>query len=133
MAGVTKFRTVDPDNKKLVELYKKEVLFLRLNLYPIVMLISTQTNSGDCEDPTWITPPNRKRIYPPVGTVAIVVDVRTNRGAINIHEKESNEFIDGVGIEEAGKLVIVPWDSTSYYYAVGTVRVAYIKLKSLPT
>jgi hypothetical protein len=65
-----------------------------------------------------------------VGTVAIVVDVRDNRGAINIHEKESNEFIDGVGIEEAGNLVIVTWDSNWYYWAVGTLRVAYIKLKS---
>jgi hypothetical protein len=62
-----------------------------------------------------------------------VVDVRNNRGAIKIHEEGSNEFVDGVGIEEveeAKNLVIVVWDSKWYYYAVGTLRVGYIKQKS---
>ena len=71
------------------------------------MLISTQTNSNNYKNPTWIILLNRKRIYPLVSTIAIVVDVRTNRRAINIYKKESNKFINRVGIEEAGKLVIV--------------------------
>jgi len=104
----TKIRTLDSDNDKIVEKYKQE------------------TNSGDCEIQTWLKPEKRTRIYPPEGTVAIVVDVRNNRGAINIHQTQSNDWVDQVGTEETGKLVIVPWTSSWYYYSVGALVVGYI-------
>lgn len=34
---------------------------------------------------------------PPENTVAVVVDVRNNQGAIQILDKQSNEYVDGVG------------------------------------
>jgi hypothetical protein len=45
--------------------------------------------------------------------VAIVVDVRDITAAIRIFAKEDDGYIDGVGTEEAGNLVIVPWRSIS--------------------
>ena len=43
----------------------------------------------------------------PTRTVIIVVDVRFNRGAIKIHHKQSKDWVDQVGTEEAKYLVIV--------------------------
>jgi hypothetical protein len=65
-----------------------------------------------------------------VNTVAIVVDVRNSRGAINIHETQSNDWVDQVGTEETGKLVIVLWKSNWYYYSVGSLPVGYIVKKN---
>ncbi len=58
--------------------------------------------------------------------MAIVVDVRNNRGAINIHDTQSEDWVDQVGTEESGKLVIVPWNSSWFYYSVGSLAVRYI-------
>lgn len=41
--------------------------------------------------------------------VVIVVDLVQNRGAIQIFKKESGEYVDGVGTEEEGFRVIIPW------------------------
>ncbi|KAF2175341.1 hypothetical protein K469DRAFT_702363 [Zopfia rhizophila CBS 207.26] len=106
--GITKIRTKDSDDNNLVEEFKK------------------QTDCGDCTTPTWISPQNRTRIYPPDNTAAIVVDVRNNKGAVNIHKKDSSEFVDMVGTEESGKLVIVPWNNSWFYYSVGSLKVGYI-------
>jgi len=46
--------------------------------------------------------------------VAVVVDVVHNWGAIRIYDRKdgtSGEPIDGVGIESARNVVMVPWDS----------------------
>jgi hypothetical protein len=58
--------------------------------------------------------------------VAVVVDVVNNRGAIRIFEKDDSSRVDAVGIEEAGYLVIVPWNSNWWFRASGSLDVGYI-------
>ena len=95
---------------------------------PICLLVGTklvlQTDCGNC-DPTitWTTPDRGGKTIPPENTVVIIVDVRSNRGAIRIFQKSSGEYLDGIGIEQAGNLVIVPWSSTWYISAAGSLRV----------
>ena len=48
------------------------------------------------------------RISPPADTVALVVNLVNNVGAIRIFETSSKKFVDMIGIEEAGKLIIIP-------------------------
>ncbi|KAH6719536.1 hypothetical protein BKA61DRAFT_278006 [Leptodontidium sp. MPI-SDFR-AT-0119] len=88
----------------------------------------TETECGDC-DISWTTPPKRTEITAPEETVAVVVDVVNYQGAIRIYQKGSNKSVDAVGMEEAGKLVIVPWDSDWWFRASGSLRVGYIKKK----
>ena len=59
--------------------------------------------------------------------MAVVVDVRDNIGAIKIFEADGNKHVDSVGTEEAGKLVIVPWNNGWFYYCVGSLQVGYMK------
>lgn len=66
---------------------------------------------------------------PPENTV-VVVDVRGNQGAIRIVDKKDNKYVDGIGTEETRKLVMVPWNSSWWYYTIGSIRVAYIGKKS---
>jgi hypothetical protein len=56
------------------------------------------------------------------------VDVIQNQGAIRIFERDSGEYVDGVGTEEAGYRVIVsPWQTSWRLRASGTIDVGYIK------
>ncbi|KAI9888494.1 MAG: hypothetical protein M1814_006885 [Vezdaea aestivalis] len=84
---------------------------------------------GDCESPTWKAPSNNVHIHPSENTIAIIIDVRDNKGAIFIHEKEDGKYVDGVGTEETGNLVIVPWNNNWYYYSIGSVRLAWVERK----
>ncbi|KFX97011.1 hypothetical protein V490_02996 [Pseudogymnoascus sp. VKM F-3557] len=84
-----------------------------------------ETTCGDCEPITWTAPLKGTRIDPPANTFAVVVDVH-NRGAMRIFEGNGNSYIDGVTVEEAGNLVIVPWDSGWWFRASGSLRVGYI-------
>lgn len=68
-------------------------------------------------------------MVPPENTAVIVVDVRSTLGAIQI-ANELNEYIAGVGTEELGKLVMIPWNKNWWYYSIGTIRLAYIRAKS---
>ena len=61
---------------------------------------------------------------PPENTVVVIVDVRSNQGAIQIADKQSNEYIDGVA---AGILVMIPWGKNWWCYCMGTTRLAYIE------
>lgn len=79
-----------------------------------------------CSNPVWIVHTDTQIVQPTEGTVAIVVDVRKNKAAIRIIETETEEYIDGVGTEEAGKLVVIPWQSNWSYFCTGSPRVAYI-------
>lgn len=45
---------------------------------------------------------------PPENTVVVIVDVRSKQGAIQITDKQSNEYVDGVRTEAAGNLVMIP-------------------------
>jgi len=90
-----------------------------------------KTNCGDC-NPTiaWITPDNTFRT-PPEDTVVLIVDVRSSRGAVRIFQKSGDdasvdEYVGGIGTELAGKMVIVPWDSSWYFSAAGSLPVGYV-------
>jgi len=61
--------------------------------------------------------------------VAVVVDLVYNQGAIRVFEKAGDTYVNIVGTEEAGNLVIVPWESTWWFRVSGSLRVGYIKAK----
>lgn len=77
----------------------------------------------------WCTPSKGVQLSPPGGTIAIVVDVISNQGAIRIFEKESGEYIDGVGTEEEGYRIIVPWHEDWRIRVSGNIEIGYIRLK----
>jgi len=108
----TKIRARDPSDDKVVEQFQ------------------TETGCGDCETPRWTTPKKRETYNPPEGTVAIVVDIRNNIGGVNIHSRDSGDFVDMVGMEEHGNMVIVPWKSEWDYDCVGSPQVGYIVKKN---
>ncbi|OCL12970.1 hypothetical protein AOQ84DRAFT_131021 [Glonium stellatum] len=87
-----------------------------------------ETDCGDCEAPDWIKP-DGTRTNPPNDTVAIVVDMRNNVGAVLIHERRDGKYKGGVGTEDQGYMVMVPWSNDWYYYSIGSTRLAYIKKK----
>ena len=66
------------------------------------------------------------RTSPPAETVALVVNVGDNVGAISIFETSSKKYVDGVGTEEAGKLIMIPWNSIS---SVGLYHRSKSKIK----
>jgi hypothetical protein len=63
--------------------------------------------------------------------VAVVVDLVKNVGAIRIFEKGGLKRVGHVGTEEAGNMVIVPWNSKLWFRALGSVKVGYIVEKEL--
>lgn len=69
------------------------------------------------------------RIWPPEKTAAIVVNVDMNGGAVNIYGTPGDKFVGGVGREDTGSLVIIPWDKRWWYYSIGSLQVGYIKKK----
>jgi len=109
-----KITTLESEDQKLIELFEKTECDDRVTLF-------------------WATLENRTTITPPEGTLAIVVDVRVKEGqsgAFFIHEQQSEEFVDMVGMENRGKLIIVPWDGDWCYYTVQYLRrVGYLRKK----
>ncbi len=55
-------------------------------------------------------------------TAVVVVDFRNNQGAIQIVDKQLNKYVDGVGTEVAGNLVMIPWKKDWWYYYMGSTR-----------
>ena len=57
----------------------------------------------------------------------------SNRGAIRIFEKKkkkkSGKYVGGVGIEEEGHQILVPWQERWRFRASAVVEVGYIKAK----
>lgn len=88
-----------------------------------------QLGFGECEDPDWIVP-DGKRTLPPDRTVAIVVDMRSLRGAVLVHQRKDDAYVGGVGTEETGHIVVVPWNQDWDYYTIGTTSIAYVKRRS---
>ncbi|OBT53130.1 hypothetical protein VE04_05756 [Pseudogymnoascus sp. 24MN13] len=86
-----------------------------------------QSTKCDC-DPTitWTTLAKATPTTPPENTVAIIVDVRTNKGAIRIFQQSDSEYLGAVGTEQTGNLVIVPWRSGWYISAAGSLPVGYV-------
>ncbi len=64
---------------------------------------------------------------PPADTVAIVVDLRKNWGAIRIYKAQNDDYVDMVGMEEAKNLVIVLWQNDWVYLCTGSPRVGFVK------
>ncbi|KAI9749788.1 MAG: hypothetical protein M4579_006738 [Chaenotheca gracillima] len=89
-----------------------------------------QTNCGDCTAPDWMTPSEDVRMIPPEDTVALVIDIGQNQGAIQIVEKQANKYVDMVGTEEAGNMVMIPWNKDWWFYCIGSTRVGYIRTKT---
>jgi len=81
---------------------------------------------GDSNSISWTAPPRGQSITPPTGTIAIVVDVRENKGVIRVYEASSRTHCGNVGLEEAGNLVIIPWNSGWYYSTAGSLPVGHI-------
>jgi len=94
----------------------------------LIRVCKEETDCGDCKAPDWITP-DGKRTTPPSGTVAVVVDMRNNVGAVLIHERRDGTYKGGVGTEDEGHMVLVPWNDDWYYYSIGSTRLAYIMKK----
>ena len=48
-----------------------------------------------------------------------------------MYEKESDTYVDMIGTEEAGNMVILPWQSTWWFRVSGSLRVGHVKLKDV--
>jgi hypothetical protein len=86
-----------------------------------------QTGYSDCDGLVWQTTstPQIKSSFPK-NTIAVVVDVRQEAGALRIFDNTTGKYLDGVGTEEKGKMVMVTWETGWNYDTVGTVRFGYI-------
>lgn len=62
--------------------------------------------------------------------MAVVVDVVDKRGAVRVFEKDSDKRVVAVGTQDAGNMVIVPWDSKWWLRASGSVVVGYVIKKT---
>ena len=95
--------------------------------FEICQLIFLQTGYNDCDNPVWQTTstPQIKSKFPK-NTIAVVVDVRQEVGVLRIFESTTGKYLDGVGTEEKGKMIMVTWETDWNYDTVGTVRLAYI-------
>jgi hypothetical protein len=85
-----------------------------------------------CEvgDITWTSPSKGTRIYPPENTVAIIVNLVNNPGAIRIFRDEST-YIDGVFIDDSDESrEIVLWKIGWWFRASGSPQVAYVAKKA---
>ncbi|KAM5431522.1 hypothetical protein McanMca71_004758 [Microsporum canis] len=86
-----------------------------------------ETICDDNHDTDWQPSANNVRIKPPEKTSFVVVDIRDNRGAIFVHESASNEYVGGIGMDEQGNVVLIPWSPDWHYYTIGSLRVGYIE------
>jgi hypothetical protein len=75
---------------------------------------------------TWTNPPIGERISPPDDTVAVVVDLTNGQGALRIFEKETGGFVDGVGTEEKGNQILIPWRLKWRLRISGQLRIGYV-------
>ncbi|KAK7967615.1 uncharacterized protein PG986_001892 [Apiospora aurea] len=91
------------------------------------LLANFKEHGGGCSV-TWITPQKGEEIVPPQDTVAVVVNVSQDKGAVRIFEKSgSDKRIAAVGTEDAGYTVIIPWDGKWWFRVSGSPGVGYIQ------
>ena len=97
------------------------------------LLNTSQTKCGDCELLSWKDQTEHLKVEPPKNTIAMVFDVRGGQGAVRIVDKERDQPVDGIGpTKDGADIVIVPWQSTWWYYTIGQdVRAARIRKNSL--
>ncbi|KAK6810581.1 hypothetical protein RU639_013672 [Aspergillus parasiticus] len=79
MSKVRKIRVKDSVDSSVIEECKKEI------------------HSTEYEIIEWFTSSKGAQLNPPPHTVAIVVDIISNQGAIRIFDKETGDYIDGIG------------------------------------
>jgi hypothetical protein len=87
-----------------------------------------QLNRDDCENIEWTALPKATRIKPSLNAIAVVVDVIERQGAIHITNDEGS-YIDMVGTEFAGHMVLVPWDNSWFLRVSGSIEVGYVLVK----
>ncbi|KAI2376528.1 hypothetical protein LOY89_002677 [Ophidiomyces ophidiicola] len=68
---------------------------------------------------------------PPKNTITIIVDIVHSQGAIRIFENGDDLYVDGVGTEDAGYMVIIPWNTSWWFRVSGSLRVGYAAGKSI--
>jgi len=57
----------------------------------------------------------------------IAVDLRgKSKGAIRIFEASNRRYLDGVGTELAGNLILIPWNDGWYYSVAGSLLLGFI-------
>lgn len=76
---------------------------------------------------SWTTPPKGTQMEPTVKTLFVVVDVPKDKGAIRVFEKGTDKHIGTVGTENAGHMVIIPWDDNWWFRVSGSLSVGYIE------
>lgn len=69
------------------------------------------------------------RMNPPEDLAVLVLDFRGHEGAIQIVDSQSDEYLHGVGTEQKGNLVMIPWKKEWWFYCIGITRVAYVRRK----
>lgn len=57
--------------------------------------------------------------------MAVVVNVGGNQGAVHIFEKNDDSYVDTVGTEETGYVVVVPWGNDWWFRVSGSLQVGY--------
>jgi len=78
-------------------------------------------------NPRWTDGEDTDRVYPDEDTTAIIIDMRdVVSSAVQIFTKD-DEYIDMVGMDHKGYLVVVPWKSEWSYFCIGKCRVGYTK------
>ncbi|OJD26013.1 hypothetical protein ACJ73_02612 [Blastomyces percursus] len=93
--------------------------------------IKNETGCDDCDSLIWSPLPKATRIDPPENTIAIVVDIVRSQGAIRIFENEGDLYVDGVGTEDAGYMVIIPWNTSWWFRVSGALQVGYAAGKNI--
>ncbi|EJT68892.1 hypothetical protein GGTG_13556 [Gaeumannomyces tritici R3-111a-1] len=78
---------------------------------------------------TWVELPTQKEHFPPQATIALVVDVPENKGAIKVYERKNDEYVGMVGSAYANSMVIIEWNEGWWFRVVGSIRVGYITNK----
>lgn len=98
----------------------------------LVEICKTELNCDECRIESG---PSTETIYqtsPPENTVAVVIDISSVGGSLNIHQTSDNKwgnvFIGMVGMEDSengDRLVILPWEARWYYRSLGAIKIKY--------
>lgn len=86
-----------------------------------------QVENCKCAEPEWHVFHDTDRETLPKNTAGIVFDIRTDKAAISIFDRDTEEYVDGIGTEEHGNIVIVPWKETWFLFCTGSPRIGYIR------
>ncbi|KAK1470174.1 hypothetical protein CCUS01_06559 [Colletotrichum cuscutae] len=79
----------------------------------------------DCSIPEWHDLPDLYSTEPPKHTVAVLFDMRNTDGVIYIHES-NDDYVDAVGSESKGNIIIIPWTTGLTFRCYGLCRIGYL-------